>query len=105
MSKHGKKRGRKARKRSTGIVTLCEKCMSTQEITPDLLMTRLADALNALDAVGMRVRVRSEFIIAEGERGGGFILPPLGRGGWTRHMQTYNPSVPHLTRREDDLDS
>jgi hypothetical protein len=107
MSKQSKKKARaRSRRRQRGIVLMCNECLKAQELTPDSLLERLAGALNALDWAGMTPKVRSEFIIAEGERGGGFILPPLSGSGWTRHMVTYNPSAPHyLSRREDDLDS
>jgi hypothetical protein len=107
MSKHGKKKSRKPRKHGTGLILLCDKCQSVQQIAPSALLARLADDLNALDMAGMHVKVLKGHIIAEGERGGGFVLPPVGEfhRRWTSHMETYHPSVPHLSRREDDLDS
>jgi hypothetical protein len=104
MSKHGKKKSRKPRKHGTGLVLMCSSCLATEELSPQKLMGRLADALNSLEAAGIRPR-NLDFILAEGERGGGFILPPFGSDPWTVHMATYHPSVPHLSRREDDLDS
>lgn len=105
MSKQSKKRARRRRQRAQRqMVLLCNDCLAVQEQTPEILIDRLAGALNALDLAGMSPKVRSEFIIAEGERGGGFVLPPLAGSGWTKHMVTYNPQAKHLSRREDEFD-
>lgn len=105
MSKKKARRRRQHRARSHGLVLMCSSCMATEELTPPVLMDRLAGALNALEAAGMPPRVRHGFILAEGQRGGGFILPPLQDDPWTVKMVTYHPSSPLMSRREDDLDS
>lgn len=105
MSKQSKKRARRRKQKRQGAVLLCSNCLAVQEMTAETLFDRLSDALNAFGAAGMKVRVVGPAIAAEGVRGGGYVLPPLGDSGWTRHMVTYNPSAHHLSRREDEIDS
>jgi hypothetical protein len=108
MSKLSKKKARRRRQRKNRSVllsTVCSACLAEQTLTPQTALENLAAALNYLEAIGMRPKIRPEFIIAEGERGGGFILPPLGGDPFTVHMVTYNPTARHLSRREDNLDS
>lgn len=106
MSKHGKKKGRKPRPRKIILSpVLCPGCLKTSPADPGYALGTLTASLNMLADIGLKVVVHKGFISAEGERGGGFILPPLNGSGWTTNMVTYSPAASHLARHEDDLDS
>jgi hypothetical protein len=47
---------------------------------PRMLLIRLADALNACEAAGLRPKLRHGGMIATRA---GFVLPPLDHGRWT----------------------
>lgn len=105
MSKQSKKKALKRRQhnRRATVMTVCDRCTEKVSLSPAFLMERLANTLTLLEGIG-KVRVREGHIIAESERGGGYVIPPLKGAVWETHMMTYNP-VPQLSRREDEIDS
>lgn len=104
MSKLSKKKARKRRAHRTAvsISMICQQCGRVSDGSVSSLLTNVTNALNACADSGLKIRNRHGIFMADGDIGGGYVLP-LPDGRWTARTVTYDPLLP-VTPRPDDLD-
>lgn len=95
-----KKHGQRKRRRKAAKPAIV--CAGQRGEGPAALLAHLADALNACEHAGVRVRFRHGAAYSEV----GVVLPPLRKGQqWVARTLTYDPLSPVEDPAGDDMDA
>ena len=91
LSKQSKKRARKRKQKRDRITWtfLCPSCGREDDGSAGALLTAVADTLNACSDSGLKIVLKHGAVLAEGDIGGGYILP-LSGGRWTARDLAYD---------------
>jgi hypothetical protein len=99
VSKHSRKKARHRRQhRKPVLQAMCQNCGSTYPATPEALLSALAEAMNACQDAGIKIRLRHGVVMAKE----GYVLPIKDR--WAPRTSVYTEFTPALLPTDDPMD-
>lgn len=85
MSKASRKKHRQRKHARKAFSTICQKCGAVESATPASLLSKLADAMNAINDAGLALRLRHGIVMTRG----GYVLP-LKSNRWAARTLNYD---------------